>query len=118
MVRKILAVSLVFMLLGTGLAQDRNKKSRHTSSNPRKCKKCLPAYEKAVAYLKKELSRISFPAKMVTGWLFLADGRYPKELQSIIKTAIKWESLKGRNNHARNWYPALAGVLLAEYYKF
>lgn len=90
---------------------------QHNSPDPRRCKRCAIAYEKAVAYLKKDLSKASFPAKMVMGWLFLADGRHTKELDFLVKEAVQWEIRKGKHQHAQNWYPALAGMFLAEYYK-
>jgi hypothetical protein len=86
----------------------------HNSADFRKCRKCLPAYEKAMAYLKKNLGKASFPAKMVMGWAFLADPRFEGELKQVVTTAKNWESAKGNSQHAQNWYPALAGMLLAE----
>ncbi len=88
------------------------------SPDPRKCRACLPAYEKALAYLKKYLGKMSFSAKMVAGWVFLADGRFPKETDQIVREAMQWERKKGTSQHAQNWYPALAGILLAERYKW
>lgn len=93
-------------------------KPPHSSPDFRKCKRCLPAYEGALAYVKKNLGQSTFPVKMVAGWLFLADGRHPQELESCVKTALSWATARGNSQHAQNWYPALAGMFLAEYYKY
>lgn len=111
-------VGLLMLVLSSGVFGQDQPAARHSSPDPRKCKRCLPAYEKALAYVRKNLAGATFPAKMVCGWVFLADGRYPNELQSIIKEACAWESRRGKNDHAQNWYPALAGMLLVEYYKY
>jgi len=58
---------------------------------------------------------------MIMGWLLLADGRHPKDLKNVIAEAMRWRQRVGAkraHNHRRNWYPALAGILLAEYGKF
>jgi hypothetical protein len=54
---------------------------------------------------------------MVAGWLFLADGRFPEELKQIVQAACDYQKTLGRNQHAENWHPALAGIFLVEVYK-
>lgn len=115
--RKLLPLALLLTLAPPAPTQDAPV-ARHTSPDPHKCKRCAIAYEKAVAYLRKDLPKASFPAKMIMGWLFLADGRFQKDLDQIVKDATQWETKKGTHQHAQNWYPALAGLLLAEVYKF
>lgn len=114
------AVALVSAFASRAIPQAQEKPpAAHNSTDPKKCKRCAFAYEKACAYLKKNYSKASFAAKMVVGWLFLADsGRFGKELEQVIKEATQWDDRKGKSQHAQNWYPALAGILLAEYYKY
>ncbi len=108
-------VAILFIAI-TGFTRDIQDK--HTSSDPMKCKRCQTAYNKALDHTLKQLQRAYFPAKMVMGWQLLADGRHPKELESVVDTAIKWQTNPGvKNDHAKNWYPALAGIFLAEYEK-
>jgi hypothetical protein len=88
------------------------------AQHPRlKGKKGAEAYEKAVAHVREGLKKASFPVKMIAGWLLLADERYPEDLEEVIKAALDWEKTTERNNHSKNWHPALAAVLLAEHYK-
>ncbi len=93
------------------------KPAQHSSPDWRKCKKCLPAYEAALGYVRKNLSSSTFPVKMIAGWLLLADGRHPNDLEQVVKTATGWQGARGNSQHAQNWYPALAGMLLVEVYK-
>ncbi len=119
MVRAILGAVLVMVLAGAAPAQDRPAQPvPHTSPDPRKCRKCLPAYEKAMAYLQKNLGKATFPAKMVIAWLLLADGRHESDLKQIVNSARGALSERGSSQHAQNWYPALAGMFLCEYYKW
>lgn len=90
----------------------------HNSPDPRKCRKCWPAYEAALGYVRKNLGSATFQAQMVCAWLLLADNRYPSDVERCVKTALQWESRRGSSQHAQNWYPALAGLFLAEYYKY
>lgn len=90
----------------------------HTSPDPKKCKKCWPAYEAALGYVRKNLGGATFPATMISAWLLLADNRYPNDVERCVKTALQWESRRANSQHAQNWYPALAGIFLAEYYKY
>ncbi len=91
---------------------------RHNAVNFRKCKRCLFAYEKALARVRKDVGSATFAAKMICAWLFLADGRYPNELQDLIKAACKWDQYRKGVQHGQNWYPALAGLFLVEAYKY
>lgn len=93
----------------------------HNSKIWSQCKRCRMAYAAALEHTLTRLRRASFPAKMVMGWLLLADGRHRKDLEYVIGEAMQWRQRVGErrpNNHRRNWYPALAGILLAEYSKF
>jgi hypothetical protein len=106
----ILPTMALLLTLGTpGSAQD-------PSVPPRKLKAYSEAYNKAVDYTIKNLSKASFPAKMVIGWLLLADGRFPQELETVINLAVGWDKQR-YGDHAKNWFPALAGILLSEYYR-
>ena len=114
-------MSLLFPLLllaPIASAQDAKASEKHTSTDPRKCKKCIVAYEKAMTKLKKELNNASFPAKMVAGFVFLHDGRCNDEVKVVLREACAWEQRKGTSQHAQNWYPALAGLFLTEYHKY
>jgi len=118
--RLLLGAVLVAAVALPSSAQQEPKKPvvAHTSPDPKKCRKCWPAYEKAMEYLQKNLGKASFPAKMVIGWLLLADGRFESDLKQIITTARNALKERGSSQHAQNWYPALAGMLLCEYYKY
>jgi hypothetical protein len=101
-------------MLGTvlavvSLAQD--------APEPKKLKSFGAAYEKAVAYCRSNLNKCGFPSKMIVGWLLLADGRFPQDLEGIIESAKAWDRNRKGIQHAQNWFPALAGVLLSEYYR-
>src|SRR2546428_6644780 len=122
-------MKLLALLLATStllLAQDAKRQPpaapkppvAHSSPDFRKCRKCLPAYEAALAYVRKRLGESTVPVKMISAWLFLADGRYPSDLEHCVKAALQWESQRRGSQHAQNWYPALAGMFLVEYYKF
>jgi hypothetical protein len=107
----------LLLLCGPVLAEDPAPPDiKHTSPDPMKCKVCRPAYDKAVARVCDQLRRSTFPVKMVCGWLLLADGRHPKDLEHCIDTAIAWKTQGAyrERSHPGNWYPALAGVYLAE----
>ena len=107
-------------LAGAARGAETTARLEHTSRDPMKCKVCRPAYEKALAYVRKNLKRSRFPVKTVAGWTFLADGRCAEELGHCVDAAIDWQKQPGYNprSHSGNWYPALAGVFLAEYYKY
>jgi hypothetical protein len=84
----------------------------------RKLKRHGEAYDKAVAYLRQTIGKARFQAKMIVGFLWLADGRFPEDLAQIVEQAKQWDRYRKNIQHAQNWYPALAGALLAEVYKF
>jgi hypothetical protein len=90
----------------------------HSNPNFWKCKACFPAYERALKYVREQLRKTSFPAQMHAAWLLLADGRQKKDLDYCVARAIDWKAQIRNSQHARNWYPALAGLFLTEYYKF
>jgi hypothetical protein len=91
-----------------------------SSPDPMKCKVCRPSYEKALACVRDKVKSSTFPVKMVAGWLFLADERCEKELKHCVDCAVDWRKQRGwrAGSHPENWYPALAAVFLAEYYKY
>jgi hypothetical protein len=89
----------------------------HGGSDPLKCKRCSAAYDKAAAKVKADLPGASFPVKMIAGFLFLADGRHPEELALCVKNALAWDDKNDLSPYCANWYPALAGLFLAEYFK-
>ncbi len=105
-------------------AQDRGDKPVpkrtivHSNPNFWKCKMCFPAYERALGYVREKLRSTSYAAQMHAAWLLLADGRHKKDLDYCVERAIGWKAAVRNSQHARNWYPALAGLFLAEYYKF
>jgi len=105
-----MAAALIFGMGASGAAQD------PAGVPPRKLKAYSEAYNKAVDYTIKNLQKASFPAKMVIGWLLLADGRFPTELESVTRLAMGWDK-QSYGDHSKNWFPALAGILLSEYYK-
>ena len=116
-----LALCLALVTLSTSAPAQKKPHPKHKPAAWSKCERCRSAYDKAMAHSVTRLRRASFPAKMVMGWLFLADGRHPRELKNVIDEAMRWKQRVGRkapNNHRRNWYPALAGILLAEYAKY
>lgn len=94
---------------------------KHAKSCWHQCQRCRVAYDRAKAHTLTRLRQARFPAKMIMGWLLLADGRQPKELKAVVNDAMRWKQSAGADrphNHRRNWYPALAGILLAEVAKF
>lgn len=116
----LLACTVIVGSVGT-FASAQAVPKKHGAKVWSECKRCRMAYAKAMEHTLTRLQRASFPAKMVMGWLLLADGRHKKELESVIAEAMRWRQRVGQrrpNNHRRNWYPALAGILLAEYSKF
>ncbi|MCI0340266.1 MAG: hypothetical protein L0216_03815 [Planctomycetales bacterium] len=119
---RALAAALVLSLLplGGAPAQEPPPKPRvlHTSPNPWKCKACLPAYEKALGHVRDRLRQSPFAAQMIAAWTLLADGRHEKDLDTCVKQARRWREARGTQQHAQNWYPALAGAFLAEHYKY
>jgi hypothetical protein len=99
------------------LPQEAKKPVPHTSPDWRKCRKCVPAYEAALGYVRKQLPSSTFPVKIISGWLLLGDGRHAQDLESVIKAACQWDAARRNIQHAQNWYPALAGMFLCEIYK-
>lgn len=89
----------------------------HGGSDPLKCKKCSAAYEKAVAKVIADLPGASYAVKMIDGFLFLADGKHPDELAACVTAALDWDARNNMSKYAETWYPTLAGMFLAEYYK-
>jgi hypothetical protein len=117
------ALGMVLALLaisGPAVAQDDPPPVvKHTSPDPMRCMACRPAYDRAMARVRGQLRRSTFPVKMICGWLLLADGRHPKDLEHCVDAAIAWKTQGAyrERSHPGNWYPALAGVFLAEVQK-
>lgn len=114
------AALALLVLAGTSRAKDPKPDAplKHTSRDPLKCAVCRPAYDRALERVRDQLRRSTFPVKMIAGWLFLADGRHPKDLEACIDAAIAWKSRGWRErSHPGNWYPALAGAFLVEVQK-
>ena len=113
-------------------AQPQAVPKEHTAKDWSSCERCRRAYTKALGHTLTRLVdpevegeddkfAMSFPAKMVCGWLLIADDRHPKELRPILDLAMAFQEHIGELeplNHRWNWYPALAGVLLAEHQKY
>ena len=95
----------VLALAGPTAGAERSERLKHTSSDPMKCKVCRPAYEKAVAHVRKHLRRSSFAVKMVAAWTLLADGRYADDLEHCVDAAVGWRKQGGYNerSHSGNW---------------
>ena len=118
-----LVLAGVALLAAGGGAQDRGGAPArpaivHSSPDFWKCKVCYPAYERAGKYVRDKLRTAPFAAQMHAAWLLLADGRHQKDLDYCVKAALNWEQARGTAQHAQNWYPALAGLFLAEHYKY
>ncbi|MHC4660258.1 MAG: hypothetical protein ACYS8W_01095 [Planctomycetota bacterium] len=95
------------------------QEKEHDSKDPLKCSVCAPAYEKAIQATRKNIRSARFPTKMMMGWVLLADGRFPEDVQHVVDTALsRWKSYSGQVQHGTNWGPVLAGQFLAEYYKY
>lgn len=123
MLKWITLIGLILLIICTSAdARGRRKPPRgkkHDSKDPMKCTICAPAYEKALQATRKNLSSARFPTKMMMGWVLLADGRYPEDVENVKHTAInRWQSYAKNVKHGTNWGPALAGTFLAEYYKY
>jgi hypothetical protein len=84
---------------------------------PRKLRSCGDAYHKAVDYVLKNHKRANYAARMVAGWLLLADGRFSSDLESVVQAAIQWDKQRHYGDHAKNWFAALAGILLSEHHR-
>ncbi|TET34995.1 MAG: hypothetical protein E3J72_12735 [Planctomycetota bacterium] len=111
----ILSIILALLLLGTATAGSKE----HNSKDPLKCSVCAPAYEKAIQATRKNLRSAHFPTMMMMGWVLLADGRFPKDVEQVVNTAVsRWKSYSKQVKHGTNWCPVLAGQFLAEYYKY
>lgn len=92
----------------------------HTSSEWKKCKKCSGAYDKALAYLRANLNKMYFPPKMFVGLVLLYDGRYPDDVENVLKTAIADWTIPLKHDqvkHGTNWYPALGATFMLELHR-
>ena len=121
MTRLLVVSALLAVLGGASPLRAQQLPEKHDSRHWAECRRCRGAYQRAMEHTLTRLPRASFPAKMIMGWLLLADGGHPKELDQVLQEAARWESRVGEkkpHNHRRNWYPALAGVLIAEHAKF
>jgi hypothetical protein len=110
-----IGILLSLALAGGAAAQD-------AAHHPdwRKCRKCLPALGKAMAYLKANLRSDS--AKRVIGsklggyvfggFAFMMDGASEKELEDCVRYCRQAVKDEGFN---RNWYLSMSMIFLAEY---
>ncbi len=143
----VLSLSLSAAIFGSAVLSAQPLPKRHTSRDWSQCERCRRAYDRALDHTLRRLegkgedqegagdspedpdanydyfNAARFPATMTMGWLLLADGRYPKQLNKVVERAIAWNSEKeqGENkvhNHRWNWHPALAGMFLTEYAKY
>lgn len=141
MARSISVVVLAALLGGAALDVRAQAPKQRTARKWDECQRCLYAYQRALEHTLRRLAfeesdddecqdpdevetsdsfPASFPAKMVMGWLLLADERQPEQLAAVLEEARNWKKDLGENelhNHRWNWYPALAGTLLAEHLK-
>lgn len=109
----LLAGTLMALAAGPAMVQD----SGHTSQDPRKCKVCKPALEKALTYTLKNYKSSGLAGHVYAGFLFLimdyaGDTQFHDELQECVKwcqNAIKTEGFNG------NWYLGMCYIFLAEY---
>lgn len=106
-------------LVVLSVAQGAEVPKRHNSSDPKKCKRCSMAYERAVAHIIDGFENILFPARIVAGFLLLYDGRHPEQLRAVIDEAIRWREMRKMvtTNDGVNWYPALALLFLTEHFR-
>jgi hypothetical protein len=117
----ILAIACVAMF-GSAAAPAQDKPpAAHTSPDYRKCKKCLPALSKAMAYLKanfenpktKRVIGSMTPGYMMAGFAFMMDGEgSAKELEKCVRHCTEAINDTGYN---RNWYLGMCFFFLAEY---
>jgi len=95
------------------LAQD--GAASHAHKDLAACKKCSGPYQRAVASVLERFPKADFPEKIIAGFLFLADGRHPAELQKVIEMASRAKaSAKSFNG---GWYLGMAGLFLSECYR-
>lgn len=83
--------------------------------DPARCPPCSAAYKKAKGYVLGKFGQTrQIAAKVATGFLLLADGGHPRELQACIDAckAARCEGVDG------NWFIGMAGLFLSEVYKF
>lgn len=86
----------------------------------RKCKKCMAALGKAMAYLKanyknpqtKRVIGSMAGGYMFGGFAFMMEGNSPKELEDCVKYCVQAIKDTGFN---RNWYLSMCLFFLAEY---
>lgn len=114
----ILALQAVAFLTASATAGPTlNQAAGHT--NPRdglQCKKCEPAYRQAKKYLLSNLGKASFMEKLAVGFLLLADGGHPDELQQCVNEALRTPGMVGTSKWS-NWYLGMGGIFLAEHYR-
>jgi hypothetical protein len=94
-------------------AQDAPKATH--AADPYRCKLCAPALAKAYAYLQKNLNVDGGYPHVFAGFLYLADGQHPRELQRCVTTVTGgyWRT----NGQNANWSMALSAIFLSEVYK-
>lgn len=108
--RAVPAVAFLFVLIAPALGQDK-------PVDPGKFRRYGEAYKKALRYCLDNLQRSSLMEKVAIGFLLLADGRFPDELQQCIDAA---KGAAGRVGSSKwsNWYIGFGGIFLSEVYKY
>jgi hypothetical protein len=85
-----------------------------TAQDPPKARTAA-AYDKAISHVLSQFPKASFSVKFVCGFLFLADGRYPAQLQQVIEACGR--AHKSANSFNGNWGVAMAALFLSEVYR-
>jgi hypothetical protein len=87
----------------------------HAHKDTLSCRKCSGPYQKALASVVARFPKAGFPEKIIAGFLFLADGRHPNELQQVVQVASRAKA--SANSYNGNWYLGMAGLFLSEHYR-
>lgn len=96
-------------------AQEKDAPRPHDSANPFKCKACKGPLEAAYQFLDRASGSADGYGHFFLGWLYLADGLHPKELQQAVSRLSGGFPKQGGFNG--NWATAMAAVFLAEVYR-
>lgn len=107
---------LAFISLALVLAAPQDPPAEtHAHKDTLSCRKCSGPYQKALASVLDRFPKAGFPERMIAGLLFLADGRYPNELQQVVQTASRARA--SAHSHNGNWFLGMAGLFLSEHYR-
>jgi hypothetical protein len=76
------------------------------------------AYLKAKQYCLANYARWGMPVKVCVGFLLLADGGHPQELEACIQSAMRApQMIRTPNQGWSNWYLGFGGIFLAQAYR-